>query len=104
MENIGKWNNKFQDFLKNPNEHSFFINESTPEENMGVTKKLNIKKSADIYGIWPKLTKITAERIINHASLIFNCTIEQGIFLEKLKTAFTYPTHKGKSKFDWSNY
>ena len=51
MENIGKWNNKFQDFLKNPNEHSFFINESTPEENMGVTKKLNIKKSADIYGI-----------------------------------------------------
>ena len=30
IENIGKSNNKFQDFLKNPNEHSFFINESTP--------------------------------------------------------------------------
>ena len=31
IENIGKSNNKFQDFLKNPNEHSFFINGSTPE-------------------------------------------------------------------------
>ena len=39
MENIGKSNNKFQDFLKKPNGHSFFINESTPEEIMGLIKK-----------------------------------------------------------------
>ena len=40
MDNIGKSNNKFQDFLKNPNEHSFFINESSPEEIMGFIKKI----------------------------------------------------------------
>ena len=55
---------------------------------MGLTKKeLNIKKSANIYGISPKLIKIAAERIINDLSLIFNCSIKQGIFSEKLKSA-----------------
>ena len=44
MENIGKSNNKFQDFLKNPNEHSFFIDESAPEEIMRLIKKLEKKK------------------------------------------------------------
>ena len=43
IENIGKSNNKFQDFLKNSNEHSFFINESTPEEIMGLIKKIRHK-------------------------------------------------------------
>ena len=58
IENIGKSNNKFQDFLKNPNEHSFFINESTPEEIMGLIKKLDTKQSADTYRVSPKLIKI----------------------------------------------
>ena len=48
MENIGKSNNNFQDFLKNPNEYSFFINESIPEEIM----------------------HLAAERIINHLYII----------------------------------
>ena len=104
MENIGKSNNKFQDSLKNPNEHSFFIKESTLEEIMGLIKKLDIKKSADIYRTSSKWIKIAAERIINHLSLTFNCFIEQGIFPEKLKVAFIYPIHKGKSKFGCSNY
>ena len=48
MENIGKSNNNFQDFLKNPNEYSFFINESTPEGIVG----------------------LAAERITNHLYII----------------------------------
>ena len=50
------------------------------------------------------MIKIAVERIIKHLSLIFNCSIDQGVFTEKLKTAFIYPIHKGKSKFDCSNY
>ena len=50
-----------------------------------------------MYEISPKLIKIAAERIIKHLLLIFNCRIEQGIFPEKLKVAFIYPIHKGKS-------
>ena len=66
MVNIEKSNSKFQDFLKNPNEHSYFTNESTPKEIIGLIKKLGLKKSADIYGISPKLIEIATERIINH--------------------------------------
>ena len=47
---------------------------------MVLIQKLDIKKSADISEISPKLIKVAAERIINHLSLIFNCSIEQGIF------------------------
>ena len=71
---------------------------------MGLIKKLDTKKSADMYEISPKLIKIAAERIIKHLSLIFNCRNEQGIFPEKLKVAFIYPIHKGKLKLDCSNY
>ena len=67
---------------------------------MGRIKKLDTKKSA----ILPKLIKIAVERTLKHLSLIFNCSTDQGIFPEKLKTAFIYPIHKGKSKFDCSNY
>ena len=55
--------------------------------NYGSYKKLDIKKSANIYGTSPKLIKIAAEKIINHLTLIFKCSIEQGIFPEKLKSA-----------------
>ena len=71
---------------------------------MGLIKKLDIKESADFYRIALKLTEKAAERIINHLSLICNCSIEQGIFREKLKAAFTYSIQKGKPGFGCSNY
>ena len=33
-------NNQFQDYLKNPNEHSLFLRETTPDEVARVLKKL----------------------------------------------------------------
>lgn len=65
---------------------------------MGLTKKLNMKKSANVYGISTKLIQIVAEIIINHLSLILNCSIE------KIKVSLIYPILKAKSKFDCSNY
>ena len=32
LKNIGESNKKFQDFLKNPNDNRFFINETDPIE------------------------------------------------------------------------
>ena len=37
---IPKTNNKFQDYLKNPNEHTFFLNETTPAEIHLIIKSL----------------------------------------------------------------
>ena len=48
IKKIEKANNKFQDFLKNPNEHIFFIKETGPDEVLKLVKDLNTNKSADI--------------------------------------------------------
>ena len=85
MEHIGKSNNKFEDLLKNPNKQTFFIIEFTPEEIMDQTKK-----SADIYGISPKLIKTAAEVILSHLSLIFNCSIEQRSFTKYLRLTVVF--------------
>ena len=51
IKEMGESNTEFQDCLKNPNEHSFFLNETTPDEIEKYLKKLDIKKASDLYGI-----------------------------------------------------
>ena len=46
IKEMGESNTEFQDYLKNPNEHSFFLNETTPDEIEKYLKKLDIKKLA----------------------------------------------------------
>ena len=38
LKGLGEMNNQFQDYLKNPNEHSFFLRETTPDEVAGLLK------------------------------------------------------------------
>ena len=52
--------------LKNPNEHSFFIKEVTPDEILKKLKNLNTKKASDICGISPKLIKIGENNFKKH--------------------------------------
>ena len=58
LKDMGEANNQYQDYLKNPSEHSFFLKEIEPIETLKLLKNLDLKKSSDIYGIPPKLTKI----------------------------------------------
>ena len=32
QDNIGESNNEYQDYLRNPKEHSFYLKETTPDE------------------------------------------------------------------------
>ena len=48
LKDLGKTNNKYQDYLKNPSEHSFFLKEVTPDEVCKWIQKLDIKKANDI--------------------------------------------------------
>ena len=57
--------------------------------------KINVNKATDIHGIPPKLVKVAAGKLKDNLALIFNYSIEQGIFPEKLKTALIVPIHKG---------
>ena len=49
LKDIGESNNKFKDYLKNPNEHSFFINETDPIEVSDLLEKINVNKATDIW-------------------------------------------------------
>ena len=72
MKCLGEMNNQYQDYLKNPNEHSFFLRKTTPDEVTGVLKKFDTKKVSDLYNISPKFVKISAEGIKTKLSLIIN--------------------------------
>ena len=94
----------FQDYLKNPNEHSLFLKEAEPGEVLKILNSLNTKKSSDIFVISPKLIKIAAENLKTHISVIFNYSIHQGVFPSKLKIVLIRPIYKNKSKTMCSNY
>ena len=77
MKGLAEANNQFQDYLKNPNEHSFFLKETTSYEVAGVIKKFDTKKASGLYGISPKFVKISAGVIKTKLSLIINESFRQ---------------------------
>ena len=52
----------------------------------------------------PKLVKVAADKLKDNLAPIFNYSIEQGIFPEKLKTGLIFHIYKGESKFACSDY
>ena len=104
VEKIDKVNNKFQDYLKNPNKHSIFLNETDPGEVSDILNKLDIKKASDIYGISPKLIKSASLPLSFLLAQVFNRSFQLGQFPDNLKVAKVKPFHKGDSKLIVSNY
>ena len=104
VKKLRKTNNKFQDYLKNPNEHSVFLKEAEPGGVLKILNSLNTKKSSDIFGISPKLIKIAAGNLKTQISVIFNYSIHQVVFPSKLKIGLIRPIYKNKSKTMCSNY
>ena len=104
LAKLGKTPTKFQDYLKNPNEHSIFLNETNPDEITDIVKKLDTTKAGDIYGTTPKLVKWAGSALSQNLSIIFNLAMETGVFPQLLKNAKVIPVHKGDSKMITSNY
>ena len=104
LKELGKPNTKYQDYLKNPNEHSIYLNETDPGEVANLIKKLDISKAGDIYGISPKLIKLAGDSFAHNLSLIFNKSINAGVFPHLLKVAIVVTIHKGESKMETANY
>ena len=104
LDKIGDTTSKYQDFLKNPNEHSMFLNEVDFGEVELVIKNLDTTKSGDIYGLSPKLLQIGATEVSNNLKTIFNLSLKFGQFPDKLKYAKIIPIHKGDSRQIPGNY
>ena len=65
LRELGEPKNKFQVYLKDHNTHSFFLKERTPTEVQKLLNNTNTRKASDIYGISPKLVKLSFEHIKN---------------------------------------
>ena len=98
LKNMGETNNKFQDYLKNPNKHNLFMKETDSKEVNKYLNNLYMKKANDIHGISPKHLKTGASNLKSHIAFIFNQCLIHRVFPDKLKTAIVYPIHKGNSK------
>lgn len=90
--------------MKNPNEHSIFLKEKTDYEIEDIIKEFSINKANDIYGISTKIVKLGGTVISKVIALLFNESLNQGIFPNVLKLGKVIPIRKGDSLFEVSNY
>ena len=104
VKKLGNPTTKFQDYLKNPNKHTIFLNETDPGEVATLIHKLDTTKSGDIYGINARLIKDAGPSMATNLSIIFNLSLQSGIFPQLLKTAKVIPNYKAESKMLTSNY
>ena len=93
-KDLGKSNNKYQDYPKNPSEHIFFLQEVTPDEVCNLIQKLDIKNANDTYGIPLQLVKLSSDFIKGSLALIINDSFKEGIFPAKLKVGMVHPIHR----------
>ena len=101
---IPKPNSKFQDYLKNPNEHSLYLSETTFDEVGKIISNLGSNKASDIYGNSNKFLKMGGDTATEIIVILFNQSISQGVFPQPLKNAKVIPCHKGDSILEMSNY
>ncbi len=104
MQKHGKSNNGFQDYLKNPNVNSLFLNENDPGEVYNLLTKLDERKASHTYGISSKFIQITIPFITIPSTEVFNKSFRGGVFPDKLKLAKVIPIHKAESKAQVNNY
>jgi hypothetical protein len=97
-------NSNFQDYLVNPNEHSIYLTEISPDEINKIIKNLGLNKAGDIYGNTTNLVKLGGPVLIQILTVLFNKSLDQGVFPSALKTSKVVPIHKGDSIFTVSNY
>ena len=91
---IGQTNNKYQHYLKNPNEHSRYLTEIEPDEIRSQIQNPNSKRTSDIFGTSSNFLKFAGNKIIQPLTFLFNESIRYGIDPDKLKFAVVYPIQK----------
>ena len=96
--------NLISTFLHNRNKHSIFLKDADPEEILQVISTLNPKKAVGYDGISSKTLQTLGHIITPIISKIFNKSIQQGIFPDKLKIAKVIPIHKGGKTEVINNY
>ena len=99
-----KTNNTFSDYLKNPNPHSIFLSPILPKDIESEISSLKINKTPGPNSIPTNILKYITNEISKPLAIIFNLSLDKGVFPNILKTATVIPVHKKSSKLDCQNY
>ena len=101
IPNIGK---NFKSYLGPSLNNTFFISPVTPNDILEELLKLDPKKSAGPDGLTPKIIRSCAYTLHKPLALLFNKSIEMGIYPEKFQLAKVIPIYKSAEKCNPSNY
>ena len=101
---IVKTNKKYYDFLTNPMEKTFSLYPTNPTEVEDHIKNLNVRKSVGPYSIPNQILKEFNSLFSIPISLIFNMSLESGVFPQKMKIALVIPIFKKGDNQDCNNY
>ena len=97
-------NKSFTDFLTNPLPNSFAFRPCDDMEIQLLISEMNINKSTGPNGIHTKILQMIKCIISQPLSNIYNASIVDGKYIEKLKLSKTIPTFKKGSRLQISNY
>ena len=91
-------------FMKNRIEQSCFLFPTTTQEIENIVRKLKAKDSSGVDGISNRILKKIYPGIVEAMKIIFNKSMQDGVFPDNMRVAIVKPIHKGKSKTEIANY
>ena len=86
------------------NAKSLFLHPTNPTEIRKIISNLKNKNSSGIDDISNVLIKRLIDSLVEPLSIIFNKSLEEGVFLDRMKIAEVVPLYKGKSRIYKENY
>ncbi len=101
---IQKTNTSPKTFLKHSELQTLNFEHIHGCEVLAVIKTLEPKCSSDIFSICPKLIKFVDTAICTPLAHIFNLSLREGVFPDKLKTSRIVPVFKSGEITDCNNY
>ena len=96
----------YKDYLRSipSSNQNIFLDATTPLEIDNLIRNLSNKRSSGCDNINNLLLKDLRSELLSPLSIIFNTSLQEGIFPDKMKLADTVPLHKGKDKCMVDNY
>ena len=97
-------NKHFSDYLQNPNESSFFLTPTTPDEVAKVIRHISSRKALGPNSIPHKILITFCKTISTPLYNLINMSFETGVHPEPTKTPNVIPVHKKGSQLEPNNY
>ena len=94
----------FSHFLKNQNEHSFFLTKITKQEVLNEINRLKPGKAAGHDGIKPGIIEECSESLVDPLMHLYKLSFETGVFPDIWKIAKFIPVFKKGDRSDEDNY